>query len=343
MLRISSQKYLNKGFFICLALLVFSGAKMSTAFAQSCSVNCLRVYSISLTDHHSYISATVKLADETGAGAGPRGTTVRAVWSRPDGSSFDQYARIGTRMRASFRLYNSGAAGTYTLTVVDATKNGYTFDATNSNILNKNITVGNVSNQPPKAVFNADVINGSLPLTVNFDSTGSIDQDGAITNYRWDFGDGGSSTEANPTHIYTEIGNFIASLTITDDQGAMASTSTTITVSSDNEGCVVNCMSIDRIAFKYWTRYDRIRALVWVVDESNSRIRKAVVHARWTLPDGSEVDQYRNVGTKGRAAFILPTKTPGTYKLTVIQVTKPDYTFDPDSSNVLDGMIKITN
>ncbi len=336
----SNKKFQSK-IFISFLLLFFSSSFFQIAFAQSCAVNCLRVYSIALTDHNTFISATVKLSDETGSGAGARGAVVHAVWTRPDGTTFDQYANIGTRLRASFRLYHSGVSGTYTLTVADATKNGYMFDQRNSNLLSKEISIGNVSNQSPKAVLNTDVISGSAPLTVNFDSSDSFDTDGMITKYNWNFGDGSSSTEVNPTHTYNNVGHYNASLTITDDQGANSSTSTAITVSSDNTGCDINCMTVDRIYIKNWPRYNRIRALVWIVDENNSSLRRVLVHARWTLPNGSTIDQYRNIGTRGRAAFILPANTPGSYKLSIIEVTKAGYTFDPDNSNVLEGVINI--
>ena len=56
--------------------------------------------------------------------------------------------------------------------------------------------------------------------TVTFNSTGSEDPDGTITEYRWDFGDGSPvSLDENPTHTYTVAGNFTVSLRVTDDDG----------------------------------------------------------------------------------------------------------------------------
>ena len=37
--------------------------------------------------------------------------------------------------------------------------------------------------------------------------------------YVWDFGDGTTSTEENPKHVYNEKGIFVVSLTITDSSG----------------------------------------------------------------------------------------------------------------------------
>ena len=64
----------------------------------------------------------------------------------------------------------------------------------------------------PKAVLSADKTNGAMPLTVNFSSAGSLDEDpGESIRYEWDFGDGSPiSEEANPTHTYTKPGRFTA-------------------------------------------------------------------------------------------------------------------------------------
>jgi PKD repeat protein len=58
---------------------------------------------------------------------------------------------------------------------------------------------------------------------VNFSSSGSYDPDGPLAGYAWDFGDGSPVvTEASPAHVYTDPGNHIAVLTVTDGQGQTA-------------------------------------------------------------------------------------------------------------------------
>jgi len=87
-----------------------------------------------------------------------------------------------------------------------------------------------VENQPPVAVAGADPASGKAPLMVNF-SSDSYDPDVIINSYAWDFMDGSfSATEANPSHEFTVPGTYQVTLTVTDDQGATASDSITITV-----------------------------------------------------------------------------------------------------------------
>lgn len=74
----------------------------------------------------------------------------------------------------------------------------------------------------------ATMIGNSISLS----SSGSADPDGQITNFNWNFGDGTTSTQANPNHTYANVGVFNVSLTVTDDEGANNSSSTTATISN---------------------------------------------------------------------------------------------------------------
>ena len=91
------------------------------------------------------------------------------------------------------------------------------------------------TNQPPQVTISANPVNGSAPLAVNFTSNAS-DPDGYIASYNWVFGDGNTSTHANPSNLYTSAGSFTARLTVTDNAGATASVSQVITVTQPPTG-----------------------------------------------------------------------------------------------------------
>jgi len=64
------------------------------------------------------------------------------------------------------------------------------------------------------ASFYANPSSGYIPLDVNFYSTVTGTQP---IRYAWDFGDGGTSTTANPTYSYQSIGNYDVQLIVTDN------------------------------------------------------------------------------------------------------------------------------
>ena len=85
-------------------------------------------------------------------------------------------------------------------------------------------------NIAPTAAVSATPTSGTAPLRVTFDGSGSIDPDGAIASYQWDFGDGTTAAGQMATHEYRLPGTFTARLIVTDDRSASASASATITV-----------------------------------------------------------------------------------------------------------------
>jgi cytochrome c len=81
----------------------------------------------------------------------------------------------------------------------------------------------------PVARASADKDSGPAPLTVNFTGEESSDDDGDELTYAWDFGDGGTSTEVNPTHTFTDAGTYNVRLTVTDSTGKSSSSTVVIT------------------------------------------------------------------------------------------------------------------
>ncbi len=88
-------------------------------------------------------------------------------------------------------------------------------------------------NQAPTASLNANPTSGNVPLTVDFDASGSSDSDGQIILYQWDFnGDGTmdrSAGDATTSFTYNTAGTFRAVVTVVDNLGASAQAQVTIT------------------------------------------------------------------------------------------------------------------
>ncbi|MFD3923378.1 PQQ-dependent sugar dehydrogenase [Streptomyces sp. NPDC058595] len=85
------------------------------------------------------------------------------------------------------------------------------------------------SNRSPVAKAAADKTSGPTPLAVSFSSESSADPEGGALSYAWDFGDGTKSTDADPSHTYTEAGTYRPTLTVTDPEGLTGSASLVVT------------------------------------------------------------------------------------------------------------------
>ena len=75
------------------------------------------------------------------------------------------------------------------------------------------------TSEPPEVVggdFTADLTSGPVPLAVNYTDQST----GDITSWSWDFGDGVTSTEQNPSHTYTDAGTYTVSLAVTGPCGS---------------------------------------------------------------------------------------------------------------------------
>ncbi len=68
----------------------------------------------------------------------------------------------------------------------------------------------------PDVSFTADVVQGAIPLTVQFTDT----SENSPTSWLWSFGDGVSSTLQNPSHTYSESGTYTVKLTAANGGGS---------------------------------------------------------------------------------------------------------------------------
>ena len=77
---------------------------------------------------------------------------------------------------------------------------------------------------PPIAVFEANPSSGYAPLDVKFTDLSS----GTPESWSWEFGDGGTSTEQNPLHTYTTVGNYTVNLTVQNNCGTNTTSGTIV-------------------------------------------------------------------------------------------------------------------
>jgi PKD domain len=87
--------------------------------------------------------------------------------------------------------------------------------------------------EDPVAIATGTPTTGTAPLTVEFRGSSSFDMEGPFggpLTFAWDFGDGQTSTAADPTHTYTSPGTYTATLRVTDEEGGSDTDTVQVTV-----------------------------------------------------------------------------------------------------------------
>jgi len=141
----------------------------------------------------------------------------------PDGNITSYFWEFGDETNATGVIVEHSYAddGNYTVTLTVTDDDGATHNAT---------ATKTVLNRSPVASFTESAETVYLNETIYFNATGSYDLDGNITNYFWEFGDETNATGVTTEHSYPLEGNYTVTLTVTDDDGATNSTSTSKTV-----------------------------------------------------------------------------------------------------------------
>ena len=99
-----------------------------------------------------------------------------------------------------------------------------------------NLSAVSMGNQVPVAGFTTSVEG----LSVTVDGSSSVDPDGSIVSYAWEFGDGATATGVKPpAHVYAQPGTYDVSLTVTDDAQATDKKTKQVTATLD-AGVTVN-------------------------------------------------------------------------------------------------------
>ena len=78
------------------------------------------------------------------------------------------------------------------------------------------------ANQPPVIVFTVSTNTPFIQSVVTFDATQTYSPSGDPMTFNWNFGDQGKTTGPLVTHVYQQIGNFTATLTVADNYGGVS-------------------------------------------------------------------------------------------------------------------------
>jgi parallel beta-helix repeat protein len=142
-------------------------------------------------------------------------------WACSDGSS-------STQQNPSYTFTEPGTY-TVTLTVIDSSDN------------QDSATVSIHATAPTtrlSASAGATPTSGTAPLSVSF--TGTASGGNSPYSYSWTFGDGSSSTQQNPSHTYSQPGEYTATFTVTDSSNSQDSDTVAIVASAPTNQLTVS-------------------------------------------------------------------------------------------------------
>ncbi len=136
----------------------------------------------------------------------------------------------------------------------------------------------------PSPVATADPTSGRRRLKVQFSGKDSTDPNDEALAFHWDFGDGESSTEAAPVHVFDRSGTYVVRLTATNTTGLAASTLLEILV-EDNPPTAVIASPASPASFMRGQRVQFSSA--GSNDDGDAEVGGSVSGYRWDFGDGT--------------------------------------------------------
>ena len=184
--------------------------------------------------------------------------------------------------------------------------------------------------EAPVAVASSNVSSGTAPLAVQFTGSASHDADGSIAGHAWSFGDGSSSTAANPSHTYATKGVYTATLTVTDNLGLTDSANLTITVNDPPvvQGVHVGDLDGSKSANKKsWGA----KVTITVHDDQHRAVSGATVSGTWGVGSSGSC----RTNTRGACTVSVSSLSFGiaNVSFTVTGIAKPGLTYQFDKNH----------
>lgn len=206
----------------------------------------------------------------------------------------------------------------------------------------------------PVVAFSGTPLSGSIPLTVNFTDAST----NSPTSWAWNFGDGGTSTSQNPSHVYSAAGTYSVVLTATNSGGSGSLTKTSYVTTSESSGTPSitgmsgtfingNTITINGSGFGVkspapplvWEKCEghTNQSLVTTNSENNppatgawayhspenlGEYQFAVWSSTWSHSGSGSISNERSIGRTGRMAFIYPWGVTPTTRIYMTQWTK---------------------
>ncbi len=198
------------------------------------------------------------------------------------------------------------------------------------------VTVANVV--PVALTSGTTPTSGTAPLTVSFVGSNSYDPDGVIASYLWNFGDGTSSTLSNVSHTYSAVGNYNASLTVTDNSGAQATGTITIVAAAVPPVTVSKYLKVSSMVTS-WVRSTSTTGYasckIRVLDQSGNAVRSATVNVTVSgLVSGTATATTDSSGYVTINSSRISSSLKGTITFAVTNLSLTGYIYDSTNNTL---------
>ena len=200
-----SHKYASGGTYSVTLVVTDNTGHQSAPYSANVTVTDAPPPTASFTATPTFLQVAF---DGTGS-SDVDGTIASYVWNFGDGNT-----GVGATPNHTY-----ATGGTYVVQLVVTDNDGH-----QSAPFQTSVTVS--GSPPPTASFTV----GGTGLTADFDGSGSSDPGGLIVSYAWNFGDSATGTGSKPSHKYAAPGTYTVQLTVTDNDGNVASTTNPVTV-----------------------------------------------------------------------------------------------------------------
>ncbi len=264
---------------------------------------------------------------DASASMDPDGTIVKYEWDLDGDGLFNESGSETNAFGSNAAANTYSAFGSYNVTVRVTDDGDFQDEAT--------VQINVSASQPPVADLQANPLVGDKPVVVTFNATASMDPDGTVTDYEWDFdgdtnfneADNGEDTaQSDPTPpdvTYTAAGVFDATVRVTDNDGGKDTATVQINVANTPPNAVIQVGTSEGDA-PFQTSFSA---------EASTDPGGTITDYEWDF-DGDGL--YNEVGTQEETArgnsapADIDYNTPGIYSAAV-RVTDDDDATDSDS------------
>ena len=241
-----------------------------------------------------------------------------------------------------FQTHSSGRWGDYTQLTVDPVDDctfWYTNEYYNAGASSAgwstfigSFDLGDCGGGTPNSSPTASFASSCTTLTCDFDGAASSDPDteDSITDYAWNFGDGGTGNGATVNHTYNASGSYNVTLTVTDSHGATGSQIKSVSVSDGTTATTMHVGNLVGTGTAQGRAKWKATATITVVNNNGQLLANAAVSGTFTPGGGVTC----TTGTNGQCSVTLVNIPNSTTNVgyQVNNLTLAPLTYDPDSN-----------